>query len=166
MEDDQEQKEPVSKSQRKREANAAQELGRALLDLAESEWKRMSLPDELVAALTEARRLRAHGALKRQMQYIGKLMRSIDTAPVADRLDAIRNENRRAAKAHHRLEDLRDRLIDEGDKAVDALLQEHPHVDAKQLRGLVRQARVERRQGASPRTSRALFRFLRDVIDN
>lgn len=164
MEDDDPTDLPVSKTQLKREAHQAQDLGRALLDLGESDWARLALPERLISALEDARRIRAHGALKRQLQYIGKLMRSVDTAPIAEYLAALQRGRRASAQAHRTLEQWRDRLIDEGDAAIEALLREHPDIDARQLAGLVRQARTERKQNAAPKASRLLFRLLREIL--
>ncbi len=164
MEDENQTDLRASKSQLKRAAEDAQELGRALLTLTEADWTRLALPDQLVAALREAGRIRAHGALKRHLQYIGKLMRSIDTRPVAEYLATVGAGRRRSAQAHHRLEHWRDRLIDQGDTAIEALLRDYPDVDRRQLTGLVHQARAERKQGAAPKAGRVLFRFLRQAI--
>lgn len=164
MDDDDQTEPPVSKSQLKRDADRAQDLGRALLDLTESDWAKLALPDTLVAALSEARRIQSHGARKRQLQYIGKLMRSIDVQPIADYLEALQLGRRQTAQAHHDLESWRERLIEDGDAAISALLAEHAGIDAKQLGGLVRQAQAERNQGGTPRAARALFRFLREAL--
>jgi ribosome-associated protein len=78
---------PPSKSQRKRDAAALQALGTELLELAEADWNALGLQDNLIAALREAARVRAHGARRRQLQYIGKLMRDIDPRPILDYLE-------------------------------------------------------------------------------
>ena len=152
-----------SKSQLKREAHAQQQLGIALLDIAESEWQALQLPDKLIAALKEAKRLHARGAHKRQLQYIGKLMRDIDTAPIEHYFEEQRLEARRAAQQHHALEDWRDRIIEQGDTAIDAFLAENPQADRQHLRQLARQASKEQARNAPPKASRSLFRYLREI---
>ncbi len=152
-----------SKTRRKRDAEALQALGARLVDLAETEWRRLALPDELVQALREARRIRSHGARKRQIQYIGKLMRSIEVQAVRDYFEQRGLADRLAAERHRHLERLRDTLIDEGDAALGEALAEFPGADRQQLRQLVRQARRERERGGASKSSRALFRYLRDL---
>lgn len=154
----------VSKSQRKRDAQAAQDLGRQLLDLPESAWKDLALPDMLVAALTEAKRIHAHGALKRQMQYIGKLMRDVDPEPVEAWLRDLEFSRNRDAERHHELEVLRERLLEEGEAGVETLRHDHPDFDEKKVRQLIRQAQTERERGLSPKAARLLFRYLRDEL--
>lgn len=152
-----------SKSQRKRDAAALQALGSELLELAESDWSALRLPETLVAALREATRIRAHGARRRQLQYIGKLMRDIDAEAVLDYLQRRRLRQREQAHAHQQLEDWRERLIEQGDSAAEALLEAYPQADRQRLRQLVRQARKEREQERPPAASRALFRYLREL---
>lgn len=152
-----------SKTQRKRDAEALQALGARLVDLAEAEWRRLELPDDLVQALREARKIRSHGARKRQLQYIGKLMRGIEVQAVRDYFEQRGLADRLAAERHQHLERLRDTLIDEGDAALGEVLAEFPGADRQQLRQLVRQARREREHGNAPKSSRALFRYLRDL---
>ncbi|HHO68855.1 MAG TPA: DUF615 domain-containing protein, partial [Gammaproteobacteria bacterium] len=136
-----------SKTQRKRDAEALQALGARLVDLAEAEWRRLELPDDLVQALREARKIRSHGARKRQLQYIGKLMRGIEVQAVRDYFEQRGLADRLAAERHQHLERLRDTLIDEGDAALGEVLAEFPGADRQQLRQLVRQARREREHG-------------------
>ena len=154
---------PPSKSQRKRDARALQKLGTDLLNIPESEWSLMQLPENLVVALREAKRLRAHGALKRQLQYIGKLMRDIDPQPIQNYILQSRLDARQEVRKHQETEDWRDRLIAEGDQALEAFLEVHALADCQHLRQLIRQARKERAQNKPPRSGRALFRYIRDL---
>ena len=109
-----------SKSERKRAALEAQALGERLIGLADEQLVEFSLDERLLDALADARRMKSHGALRRQKQYIGKLMLDVDTAPIVawfDRLDAAdRREKRRFSEA----ERWRDRLVREGRGALDA----------------------------------------------
>lgn len=152
-----------SKSQLKRDAHALQELGTALLGVSEQIWNKLALPDALIAALRDARRIASHGARKRQLQFIGKLMRDIDPEPIRDYFEQVRMDARRQARQQHELEDWRDRMIAEGDSAVDAYVTDHAAADRQHLRQLVRQAKKELAAGKPPRSSRALFRYLRDA---
>ena len=152
-----------SKSQLKRDAHALQKLGTDLLDISESEWASLGLAEDLVSALREAKRLHSRGALKRQMQYIGKLMRGLDPEPIQQHFRQLRLKTRRQAQRHHELEGWRDRLIEEGDPAVGAFLELHAQADRQHLRQLIRQAKKERAENKPPRSSRALFRYIKDL---
>lgn len=153
-----------SKTRRKQEALALQALGEKLVRLSEEALFRLDLPELLRAAVLQARNLRAHGALRRQMQYIGKLMRSLDADSIAAQLAVLHGESD-AAKAHfHAIERWRDRLIDD-DAALTDWLAAHPDSDAQHLRQLIRNARKEIAQGKPPRASRALFRVLRTTLE-
>ena len=104
-----------------------------------------------------------HGARRRQLQFIGKLMRDIDPEPIQQYFEAQRQKARQQVQIHHDLEHWRDRLIDEGDPAVESFLQEHPQADRQHLRQLVRQAKKEQAQNKPPKSSRALFRYIREL---
>jgi len=156
---------PVSKSQRKREMTALQDLGAELVKLSADRLGKLDLPEFLREALLEARRLSSHGALRRQMQYIGKLMRNVDSAPIAEQLAAIRGESAAAKAEFHAVERWRDRLL-EDDQALTAWLAAHPSGDAQHARQLIRNARREQAEGKPPKSSRELFRFLRDAGEN
>jgi ribosome-associated protein len=153
-----------SRTRRKHDAEAVQRLGEDLLEVPEADWEALGLPDRLIQALHEARALDArHGARKRQLQYIGKLMRDIDTAPVHDYFRHRQMQARQQAHAHHELEHWRDRMIADADPAIDAFIEQHAQADRQHLRQLVRQARKERDQHKPPKASRLLFRYLRDL---
>ncbi len=154
---------PPSKTRLKKDAHALQQLGVDLLELPESDWERLALPDTLVEALRTARRIRSRGALKRQQQFIGRLMRDIDPEPIHLHFERLRQKTRRQVQAHHALEEWRDRMIGEADEAIEAYLREHSGADRQHLRQLVRQARKERDRQKPPRAARALFRYLREI---
>jgi len=154
-----------SKSRRKREAHAQQALGEALLQIPEAEWPSLAVPEELAAALREALRIHARGGRRRQLQYIGKLMRRIDSEAIAAAL-ARRDERQATARRDfHRLEAWRDRLLAEGDAALPELLAEFPGAERQQLRQLIRNARRERAAAKPPRAARLLFRYLRQLAE-
>jgi ribosome-associated protein len=151
-----------SKSQRKREALALQELGERLAGLAPAEIEKLALPADLVRAVEELRRINSRGALKRQRQYVGKLMRKLDPEPVARALAALDQQRAEDAGALHRLERWRTRLLEEGDGAVTELVDACPGIDVGHLRTLVRNVHREQDRGAPPKAYRELFRFLRE----
>ena len=154
---------PPSKSRLKRDAHALAKLGAELAEISRADWLKLALPEALVGALEESRRIHSHGAHKRQMQYIGKLMRDIDPAPIQQYFEQQRLESRRQIKKHHRLEEWRDRLIKEADKAIQEFLTQYPQADRQHLRQLVRQARKESEQSKPARSSRTLFKYLREL---
>ena len=154
---------PPSKSSLKRDAHALQQLGAQLIDLPESVWSMLELPASLVAALSEARRLHARGGRKRQLQFIGKLMRDIDPEPIRNYFEQVRLKTRKLAQAHHELEAWRDRLIEEGDPAIETFLEQHAQADRQHLRQLARQAKKEMAHNKPPKSSRALYRYIRDL---
>ncbi len=155
---------PPSKSSLKRDAHALQQLGARLVDLPESVWSMLGLPDSLVAALREAGRLHARGGRKRQLQFIGKLMRDVHPEPILNYFEQERLKTRKLAQAHHELEAWRDRLMEEGDTAVETFLERHAQADRQHLRQLIRQARKEQAHNKPPKSSRALFRYIRDLV--
>lgn len=153
---------PPSRSQRKRDVEALQDLGRELTRLSKDQLKKMDLPDDLLDALLEYKRITSHGAMRRQMQFIGKVMRDIDPEPINEQLAAMRGESNVAKAEFHTLERWRERLLAD-DEAVTLWLAEHPDGDGQRLRQLIRNARKEAELGKPPKSSRELFRMLRDM---
>lgn len=149
----------------KRKAEALQELGEELIGLKPELLERFDLPDPLREAILAAQRINSHGALRRQRQYVGKLMRKVEAAPIRERLLAIRGEDAMTRARLHRAERWRDRLIAEGDAALTELLAEAPQADRVRLRTLTRDAQRERANDAAPRAQRELFRRLRELFD-
>ncbi len=157
---------PPSKSQRKREAHALQALGENLVALTPAQLARIPLPDDLRAAIDEARRLRQRGARKRQMQYIGKLMRLLDDpAEVQAAWERVTAPGEAETRRLHRVERWRDRLLEEDDAALGDWLAEHPATDRQHLRQLVRAALKERERQHPPKKARELFRYLRSFME-
>ena len=159
------QEEPLgpSRSQLKREAEALQDLGAELVKLKTSQLETIPMPERLRDAVMEARRIKSHGALRRQMQFVGKVMREVEAEPIREALDRLLNRDQAAAARFHLLERWRDRLIDEGDKALAEWLDVHPESDRQHLRQLVRNAVKERNSGKPAGAGRALFRFIREM---
>lgn len=152
-----------SKSQRKREMQALQALGEQLIAMQERERARFPLSDDLLRAIEESGRISAREARRRHMQYVGKLMRREDLDGIQAVFDAMERERLRRDHAFHRLEAWRDRLIEEGDAAIEPLLDEYPAIDRQALRQLIRNARREREQQKPPTNARRLFRLLRET---
>ncbi len=156
--------EPVSKTKLKAEADAVQDIGKKLIDLPKDKLIKLDLPETLFDALMEAKRLTANGAIRRQKQYIGRLMRDIDSAPIEEQLQAWEGKNTQENARFHTMERWRTRLI-----ADPAALQEFltllPHADIQQLRTLVRNAQREALANKPPKSSRELFKIIRELSE-
>jgi ribosome-associated protein len=152
----------VSKTRRKREMHELQALGAALVDLSEAHLARMSLPEGLSSAVREARRLNSHEAKRRQVQYIGRIMRELDAAPIRAQLAAVQGGSAEERARHQRLERWRARLL-EDDAALTEFASAHPAGDLQQLRSLIRSARREQAEGRPPRAYREIYRVLREA---
>lgn len=153
-----------SKTRRKREMHALQALGAALVGLSDAHLARMRLPEELAQAVREARRIASHEARRRQVQYIGRLMRELDAAPIQEQLAAVQGGSSAERARHQRLEHWRARLM-EDDGALTEFANAHAPGDLQQLRALIRNARREQAQGRAPHAYRELFRVLREAAD-
>jgi ribosome-associated protein len=158
------QEEIVSRTKKKQEVEALQKLGAALVDLAPVQLEALALPAPLLAAVREAQRITSHEARRRQMQYIGKIMRSVDPEPVRAAIAAVAGQSAAARAQQKRLENWRQRLIGD-DAALTAFATEHPGADLQAVRALIRNARREIELGKAPRAQRELFRLLRDAVD-
>lgn len=153
-----------SKTRRKKEMLELQELGVGLLGLADEQLDALDLPDALRDAVIEARRITQFEARRRQLQYIGKLMRRVDPAPIRAMLDEHGMRARRQSAALRRVESWRERLLNDPD-SVAQLAAERPGADASRLRALIEAARTERAEGRPPHSSRELFRTLRSLLE-
>lgn len=155
----------VSKSQLKRESHALQAMGEELVALPAAKLAKIPMPEELAEAVALARKIKARGGLKRQLQYIGKIMRNIDAEPIAQALDELKSAASRETVKFHRLEQWRDRLVAEGDAALGQLIEEYPHADRQHLRQLIRNAQAEAAKNKPHKSAREIFRYLRDLAD-
>jgi ribosome-associated protein len=154
-----------SKSQLKREMTALQALGEELLTLPADRLARLALPDTLADALREAKRLTKHEARRRQMQYIGRLMRDVDPEAIKEALDEYHGLSAAANARHHAVERLRQRLLDD-EAVLGEIAEANRSADLQQLRQLRRNAIKERDADKPPRAFRELFRVLRDMTEN
>jgi len=152
--------ERVSKTRRKQEMHALQSLGAALVRLTDAQLASMQLPDDLARAVQEARKLASREARRRQMQYIGRLMRELDPEPIRARLADIEGSSAAATARHRRMEQWRIRLL-EDDAALTDFARIYPGVDLQTLRTLIRNARREQKEGRPPHAFRELYRLLR-----
>lgn len=156
--------EPLSKTKLKAEADAAQSIGKSLVDLSKDRLIKLALPEALFDAVLEAKRLTANGAIRRQMQYLGRLMRDIDSAPIVEQLQAWEGKNTKENARFHGMERWRDRMIENAD-TVSEFLVAYPHTDSQQLRTLIRNAQKEAASNKPPKSSRELFKLIRELIE-
>ena len=156
--------EPISKTKLKAEADAAQNIGKKLIDLSKDRLIKLDLPEALFDAVLEAKCLTANGAIRRQLQYLGRLMRDIDSAPIVEQLQAWEGKNTQENARFHTMERWRDRLIAEP-AALQAFLALYPQADIQQLRTLIRNAQKELLANKPPKSSRELFKLIRELSE-
>jgi ribosome-associated protein len=152
-----------SKSQRKREAEEMFQLGRALVDLPDGRLKALPLEPQLLEAVLFARSIRSHGARKRQLGFLAGLLRRAELQPLLEALERQANEGRESNARHHRCEAWRDRLLAEGDQALQPLLSVRSDIDTQLLRQLIRNAQREAAANKPPASARKLFKLLRGI---
>ncbi|TDQ37525.1 ribosome biogenesis factor YjgA [Thiopseudomonas denitrificans] len=157
--------EEKSKTQVKREFLALQDLGARLAGLKPDILNRLPLNDALLKALEESPRHTKHIARKRHNQYLGKLLRGHDVEAIQSVLDNFDSASREYNNRFHQLERWRERLLDEGDDALQELMLEYPDIDSQHLRGLIRQAQHERAREKPPLAARKLFKYLREMAE-
>ena len=157
--------EDVSKTRRKNEMLELQALGAALVELSDPLLAQFALEPALREAVAEAKRINSHGAKKRQLQYIGRLMREVDAEPIRARLAALAGGSAQATAHHRRLEAWRARLLAD-DAALTEFAAAHPGADLQELRALIRNARKEAKEQKPPRAYRELFRFVKQCSDS
>ena len=157
-----------SKSQRKREMHELQEIGIAIASLSKERVKALELPEKLLEAIADWKKISAHGGKRRQYQYIGKLMRSVDPEPIKAALEEQHKGSAEQTLQLHLLENLRKDFLKDGEAGQTALTrwaEEHPGADLQQLRSLIRAARKDMAMSPEQRSGRAyreLYQFLKD----
>lgn len=152
-----------SKSQRKREMLALQAIGEQLVNLPDKELTAIPMDADLAEAINTCRRIKSHEGRRRQMQYIGKLMRRIETDAIEQALAEIQAGRKREAKKFQALEQLRDQLIADTDTVLPQLFDDYPDIDRQHVRQLIRQAEKEKQGNKPPAASRKLFKYLREI---
>lgn len=153
----------VSKSEIKRDAEDLKQLGEKLVNLTKANLTKVPLDDSLKDAIGLAQRLQKE-ARRRQLQYIGKLLRSIDAEPIREALEKIENKHNQQQAMLHKLEILRDELVTKGDAALTDLLNEHPSADRQHLRNLIRAAQKEKEQNKPSKAYREIYQILKTLI--
>ena len=150
-----------SKSERKRQMHALQQLGERLVALPQAELDAINIEDErLREAVDQARRIKARGGLRRQLQFIGKLMRSIDSSAIEAALKARDQRHGNSVQRLHQIESARDKLLSDGDNALGEILSAWPAAEPALLRQWHRQYPREVNKGNERAHRRKLFRYL------
>lgn len=155
----------ISKTRRKREARNLQDVGAALVLLSEDQLRRLGLPERLLEAVLACRSITKHEARRRQVQYIGKLMRDVDSAPIAEQLRAIESPSKRDTALLHLAEKWRQDFLDD-DEAIARFALEFPEADKDHLRNLVRGAQEEKKSSKPPKKFRELFHAVNTLIQD
>lgn len=161
-----EHKEKKSKSQRKREMTAIQRMGEKLVDLSKTQIQQMEAPDDFKEALLFAKTMKAGEGKRRQMQYIGSLMREIEGEkldPIQRVLENILHGNQEAAWKFQQLEKWRDELIEGKKGTMEEIMEHFPTGDRQKIRQLTSNARKEKESEKPPKSYRALFRYLKEL---
>ncbi len=160
---DEEEELPPSKTRIKKQMHELRDLGKELTELSKDQLALLDIPESLRDAIREMRNINKFGAQRRQIQYIGKLMREVDPVPILAKLDAWKGKSQQHTAYMHMLERWRDRLM-ENDSALTELLAAHPQADAQHLRSLVRNAHKEIEGDKPPKNYREIFQVLREII--
>ncbi|MEK0428072.1 MAG: hypothetical protein RL001_599 [Pseudomonadota bacterium] len=154
-----------SKSQLKREMTALQKLGQVLVDAPRDRVRKVPMPEDVMEAILECQQITSHEGRRRQLQYVGKKMRTLADAEVAaiqKVVDSWRGASKAEAAALHRIERQRDRLLAD-DEALTELRSEHPELDIQHLRTLIRNARKEQAETKPPKAYREIFQILKSL---
>lgn len=153
----------VSKSEIKRDAEALKKLGAKLVVLTKTNLEKIPLDSNLLEAIELAQRS-VKEAKRRQLQYIGKLLRSTDIEPIQEALDKIENKHNQQQVMLHKLEFMRDDLITKGDEGLADLINEYTQLDRQHLRNLIRSAQKEKEQNKPPKAYREIYQYLKQMI--
>jgi ribosome-associated protein len=157
--------EPKSKSQKKRDASALQKIGVELIELSEDKLNTLGLPSNLKQAIIDAKSLRSHGAIRRQAQLIGKLMRVEGNEDILAAYGRLQAEASAQTAQFHQVEQWRAKLMSEGKEALTAFIEAYQPEDIQQLRQLIKKAIDEHQAERHTGASKALFRYLRAHIE-
>lgn len=151
----------VSKSEIKRDAEALKKLGEQLINLTKAQLTRVPLDESLLEAIELAQRLQKE-ARRRQLQYIGKLLRNMDTGAIQEALEKLENKHNQQQAIFHRLEQLRDSLL-QNPNQLTQLCNDYPEISPQYLRNLIRCAQKEKEQNKPAKAYREIFQYLKQI---
>ena len=150
-----------SRSQLKRDSQELRDMGAQLVQMPNAHLDKIAMDSTLLSAIKEARRLKSNDARRRQIQYIGKLMRNMDLTEIRHSVEKLNHQSQTFRQHFAMLEQWRDRLIDEGNDAIEEFLTAFPNADRQQIRNLSRQAGREKTGSAKTK----LFKYLKQISD-
>ncbi|MFI2812649.1 MULTISPECIES: ribosome biogenesis factor YjgA [Microbulbifer] len=162
--DDFDEDQPKSKTRVKQEMHELQDLGRQLTEMGKAQLAEVPLDEDIREAIATLHRIKSNEARRRQMQYIGKLMRGADREAIEEALARFHERDQLHVRFDRMAEDWRKRLLDDGKQAQSDFFDQHPHADHQHLRQLVRDSLRERDKQKPPTQQRKLFRYLRDFF--
>ena len=154
-----------NKTQIKKDIAVLHDLAEQLTQLSNSQLRDMEIANNLLDAINMAASMPHKGARKRQLKFITGLLRKIDIEAMVEKLACLENKSAHAIREHHELERWRDRLLVEGDTALGELLKDYPTADSQQLRHLIRNAKKELATEKPPKSSRLIYRLLKELLD-
>jgi ribosome-associated protein len=154
-----------NKTQIKKDMAVLFALSEEISELSAAQIKQLELPDNIHKAVVEVSGMPHKGARKRLLKFITGQLNKIDLEPVLEKLARMKNKSAHAVREHHKVERWRDRLIAEGNNALTELLDEQPHADRQQLRQLLRNIQKETETAKPPKSSRLLYRYLKDLFN-
>jgi ribosome-associated protein len=158
--------EKPSKSRRKDDMLALQKIGESLTKLTDEQLLKIDLPDNLLTAIKHSRLLTSNEAKRRQLQYIGKIMRQLDAESIKETLKGIQLIHEKNVAQFQQIEEWRTKLISSGDNALNSFLEAHPESDRQQLRQLIRKAQQDIKNNKNTGAEKLLFKYLRALLEN
>src|SRR5579862_3020666 len=153
-----------SKSQRKEDMLALQKIGESLIKLTDEQLATIDLPENLLTAIQHIKSLHSNEAIRRQLKYIGKIMRQIDTELIQQALKHMELIHKKNTAQFHHIEEWRTKLLTHGDDALNSFLVDYPNGDRQQLRQLIRNAQHDRNNDKNTGAEKALFKYLRSIV--
>jgi len=153
----------VSKSEIKRDMLALQKLAERLVKLTPGQWEQQHFGQKMMAALQESRRVKGHNAMRRHIRRLGKLLREEDSERVVALFRNIDGQHEDEKRRFHRLENWRDRLMNEGETALSELLQRCPDADRQRIQQFIRAGKRELELEKPPSAQRKLFKYLKEI---
>lgn len=155
-----------NKTKLKKEFDALQKMGEDLIRLNSNDLNDIHLPEVLESAIHEARKIKSRSGSKRQRQYIGKVMRSLDHEDIATQLAKIKHRHDTNSASFKKIEHWRDRLLNDGHDAITDVINIYPNIDRQYINQLVRQALLEKQREKPPAAARKIFKYLQEIEEN
>ena len=154
-----------NKTQIKKDMAALFALSEEISELSVTQINTLELPENIHKAILEVSKMPHKGARKRLLKYITGQLNKIDVDPILEKLARIKNKSAHGVREHHIVERWRDRLVNGGQEALTAFLNEHPEADRQQVRQLLRNIQKETETNKPPKSSRLLYRYLKSLLN-